>query len=56
MGKNKNAYTILVGKPQEKRPLGRFRRRWEDNTDKYITDRRREDVSDLSRLTIGSEG
>jgi hypothetical protein len=28
---NSNAYRILVGKPGEKRPLGRPRRRWEDN-------------------------
>jgi hypothetical protein len=27
----KNAYRILVGKPEEKRPLGRPRRRWMDN-------------------------
>jgi hypothetical protein len=26
-----NAYGILVGKPEEKRPLGRPRRRWTDN-------------------------
>jgi hypothetical protein len=26
-----NAYTILVGKPEEKRLLGRRRCRWEDN-------------------------
>jgi hypothetical protein len=26
-----NAYRILVGKPEGKRPLGRPRRRWEDN-------------------------
>jgi hypothetical protein len=26
-----NAYSILVGKPEGKRPLGRPRRRWEDN-------------------------
>jgi hypothetical protein len=26
-----NAYSILVGKPEKKRPLGRQRRRWEDN-------------------------
>jgi hypothetical protein len=25
------AYTILVGKPEGKRPLGRPRRRWEDD-------------------------
>jgi hypothetical protein len=27
----RNAYRILVGKPEGKRPLGRQRRRWEDN-------------------------
>jgi hypothetical protein len=31
MGENKNAYTILMGKPEGKRPLGRPRRRWVDN-------------------------
>jgi len=27
----RNAFKILVGKPEGKRPLGRPRRRWEDN-------------------------
>jgi hypothetical protein len=27
----RNAYRILVGKPEEKKPLGRPRRRWVDN-------------------------
>jgi hypothetical protein len=27
----RNAYRILVGKPERKKPLGRYRRRWEDN-------------------------
>jgi hypothetical protein len=27
----RNAYTILFGKPEWKRPRGRNRRRWEDN-------------------------
>jgi hypothetical protein len=30
-GEKKNAYKILVGKPEGKRPLGRLRRRWEGN-------------------------
>jgi hypothetical protein len=30
MGEKKNAYRILVGKPEGKRPLGRSRRRWVD--------------------------
>jgi hypothetical protein len=31
MGEKRNAYTILVGKPDGKRPLGRPKRRWVDN-------------------------
>jgi hypothetical protein len=31
MGERRNAYNILVGKPEGKRPLGRSRLRWEDN-------------------------
>jgi hypothetical protein len=31
MGEKKNAYRILAGNPEEKRPLGRPRRRWVDN-------------------------
>jgi hypothetical protein len=32
MGEKRNACRILVGKPDGKRPLGRPRRRWVDNT------------------------
>jgi hypothetical protein len=31
MGENRNAYRLLVGQPDGKRPLGRPRRRWVDN-------------------------
>ncbi|KAJ4446810.1 hypothetical protein ANN_13508 [Periplaneta americana] len=31
MGESRNAYRVLVGRPEGKRPLGRPRRRWEDN-------------------------
>ena len=31
MDHSRNAYRVLVGKPEGKRPLGRPRRRWEDN-------------------------
>jgi hypothetical protein len=31
MGAKKNAYRILVGTQEGKRPIGRPRRRWEDN-------------------------
>jgi hypothetical protein len=31
MGEKRNAYRLLVGKPEGKGPLGRQRRRWMDN-------------------------
>jgi hypothetical protein len=31
MGEGKGVYRVLVGQPEEKRPMGRPRRRWEDN-------------------------
>jgi hypothetical protein len=31
MGEKRNAYRVLVGKPEGRRPLGRPRRRWVDN-------------------------
>ena len=30
-GERRGVYRVLVGKPDGKRPLGRTRRRWEDN-------------------------
>jgi hypothetical protein len=30
MGEERNAYKVLMGKPEGERPLGRPRRRWED--------------------------
>ena len=32
MGESRGVYRVLVGKPEGKRPLGRPRSRWEDNT------------------------
>jgi hypothetical protein len=31
MGEDRGVYMVLVGKPEGKGPLGRPRRRWEDN-------------------------
>jgi hypothetical protein len=31
IGEKRNAYRIVVGKPEGKRQLGRLRRKWEDN-------------------------
>ena len=31
-GEGRDVHRVLVGKPEGKRPLGKHRRRWEDNT------------------------
>ena len=31
MGEGRGVYSVLVGNPEGKRPMGRPRRRWEDN-------------------------
>jgi hypothetical protein len=31
MGEGRGVHRVLVGKPEERRPLGSPRRRWEDN-------------------------
>jgi hypothetical protein len=31
MGEKRGAYRILLGRPEVRRPLGKPRRRWEDN-------------------------
>ena len=31
MGEGRGVYRVLVGKPEGRRPLGRPRRRWQDN-------------------------
>jgi hypothetical protein len=36
MGVGRGAYRVLVGRPEGKRPLGRPRRRWEDNIKMYL--------------------
>jgi hypothetical protein len=36
MGKIRNSYKILVGKPERKRLFGRPRHRWEDNIKMHL--------------------
>jgi hypothetical protein len=38
-GETRNAYRILVGKLEAKRPLGRLRRRWLDNINMDLRER-----------------
>jgi len=35
-GERRGVYSVLVGKPEGKRPLGRPRSRWEDNIKMYL--------------------
>jgi hypothetical protein len=37
-GEGRGVYRVLVAKPEKKRPLGRTRRRWEDNIKKNLQD------------------
>jgi hypothetical protein len=36
MGEMRHVYDILIEKPEEKRPLGRPRSKWEENVKIYI--------------------
>jgi hypothetical protein len=38
MGEGRGVYKVLVGRPEGKRPLGRPRRRWEDNIKMELRD------------------
>ena len=39
MGEGRSVHRVLVGKPEGKRPLGRPRRRWEDNIKMELQER-----------------
>jgi hypothetical protein len=53
--KKMNAYRILVGKQDRKRPLGRPRRRWVDNIRMYLRQDRMVWIG-LMWLRIGASG
>jgi hypothetical protein len=44
IGQKTNAYRIFVRKPEGKRPLGKPRRKWEDNTKKDVREIRWDDM------------
>jgi hypothetical protein len=41
MGEGRGVYRVVVGRPEGKGPLGRLRRRWEDNIKMHHGDRER---------------
>jgi hypothetical protein len=41
VGKTRNSYRVFVGKPEGRRPLGRLRRKREDNIKMYLREIRR---------------
>ena len=51
MEKGRDVHKVLVGKPEGKRPLGRPRRRWEDNIKMDLQEGRRgcEDRMELAQ-------
>ena len=56
MGERRGAYKVLVGKPEEKRPLGRPRRTWEDNIKKDLLETRSWVWTGLISLRIETGG
>jgi hypothetical protein len=56
MGAKRNAYMLLVGKPEGKRPLRRPRRRWGNNIRMDLLELGSGDVDWFVCLRIGTDG
>ena len=56
MGEGRGVHRALVGKPEGKRPLGRPRRRWEDNIKMDLQEVGGVVGSGWSWLRIGTDG
>jgi hypothetical protein len=56
MGEGRGVYSILVGRPEGKRPLGRPRRRWEGNIKLALGRYGSMGRTGFSWLRIGSSG
>jgi hypothetical protein len=56
MGEGRGAYRILVGRPEGRRPLGRPRRRWEDNIKMDLQEEGWGSWTGLIWLRIGTVG
>jgi hypothetical protein len=55
MGEKRNAYKLLMGKPEGKRPLERSRRRWVDNIKIYLGDVGWGDWIGLAQHSVGTQ-
>jgi hypothetical protein len=56
MGEGRGVYRVLVERPEGNRPLGRPRRRWEDNIKLDLREIGIDGVNGFSWLRIGSSG
>ena len=56
MGEGRGGYSVLVGKPEGKRPIGRPRRKWEDNIKMDLQEVGCGVWTGSSWLTIGTGG
>ena len=56
MGKRRGVYRVLVGNLKGKRPLGRTRRRWEDNIKMDLQEVDLGEWTGSSSLRIGTDG
>jgi len=52
MGERRSVYSVLVGKPEGKRPLGRPRRRWEEN---IKTDLQEAECGGMDRIDLARD-
>ena len=52
----KGLYRVLVGKPEGKRPLGRPRRRWENNIKMDLQEVGRGDMDWIKLAQVGTGG
>jgi hypothetical protein len=56
MGDRRGVFRDIAGKPEGKRPLGRSRRRWEDNTKVDLHEVESRAWAESSCLRIGTGG
>jgi hypothetical protein len=56
MGEGRGVYSILVGRPEGKRPLGRTRSRWEDNIKMDLREIGIDRRTGFNWLKVGSSG